>query len=283
MDQKAEETTLLIRIKSSAPTDVTLPISSTASVVQLKESIRSALGESTQGRYIRLIYSGRLLAPDNAPLTNFKLKDGCVVHAVVAAAGVRGGQQAALSRPSRRRLRGAGVGADGLIVQRTDQESDDEEDVEAGGERLGFDRLRSEGLRRSEIGALRTYFARQVDRFIEERVEIEGAQAENDADDDDPDATARLRRFRREDEWMETQGPHSEFRLNLNVSNPLITRRGMHLNSRVTGMDPMYTGPLGTDKDFMWGFVLGYFVGFMMMFWVSCCIMMICHKCVLVE
>ena len=33
-------------------------------------------------------------------------------------------------------------------------------------------------------------------------------------------------------------------------------------------MDPMFTGPLGTDRDFIWGFTLGYFVGFFMMFWV---------------
>jgi hypothetical protein len=32
-----------------------------------------------------------------------------------------------------------------------------------------------------------------------------------------------------------------------------------------------YLGPLpsaGTDKDFLWGFILGFFVGFIMLFWV---------------
>jgi hypothetical protein len=32
-----------------------------------------------------------------------------------------------------------------------------------------------------------------------------------------------------------------------------------------------YMGPLpsaGTDKDFLWGFILGFFVGFIMLFWV---------------
>lgn len=32
-----------------------------------------------------------------------------------------------------------------------------------------------------------------------------------------------------------------------------------------------YMGPLpsaGTDKDFVWGFILGFFVGFIMLFWV---------------
>jgi len=286
IDKKEE--TFLLRIKSSnASSDVTLPTPSNQTVNQLKESIQQSLGQVSRGRYIRLIHSGRLLAPDNAPISNFKLKDGSVIHAIIAAAGVRGGQQAALSRPltNRRRLRGAGVGSDGLIVSRRrdagggEESDEDDEDLEAGVERMGFDRLRADGLSRSEIGALRIYFSSQIDRFTEQRnalsdnegggdTEDDRRNDNNDEDDLDPDATERNRRFRMEDEWMETQGSHSEFRLNLNASNPLMNRRNMYLNSRPTGMDPMYTGPLGTDRDFLWGFVLGYLVGFMMMFWV---------------
>ena len=223
------------------------------------------------------------------------------MHAVVAAAGVRGGQQAALAESRgagsvsgsgaggpggnryRRRLRGAGVGSDGLILSRNshgrgglgshDSDEDDDEDLESGRERLGFDRLRADGLSRSEISALRIYFGRQIDRFIEQRNAIgrngTGSDSDIDPDDPDPDSTARNRRMRMEDEWMETQGPRSEFRLNLNSNNPLIHRR-LYMNSRrPTGLDPMYTGPLGTDRDFIWGFILGYLIGFMMMFWVS--------------
>jgi hypothetical protein len=278
IDKKEE--TFLLRIKSSnASSDVTLPTPSNQTVNQLKESIQQSLGQVSRGRYIRLIHSGRLLAPDNAPISNFKLKDGSVIHAIIAAAGVRGGQQAALSRPltNRRRLRGAGVGSDGLIVSRRrdagggEESDEDDEDLEAGVERMGFDRLRADGLSRSEIGALRIYFSSQIDRFTEQRnalrdnegggdTEDDRRNDNNDEDDLDPDATERNRRFRMEDEWMETQGSHSEFRLNLNASNPLMNRRNMYLNSRPTGMDPMYTGPLGTDRDFLWGFVLGYLV-----------------------
>lgn len=121
------------------------------------------------------------------------------------------------------------------------------------------------------------------------------------------------------------QGPLSEFRMNLNTSNPLLlaaisgnnpnnpslsnilnagstrTRRGLlsrRNNNNNTngdsdeddddlmfgsiGSNPMllpnnnspfrpYMGPLpsaGTDKDFLWGFILGFFVGFIMLFWV---------------
>lgn len=327
MDDKLSSSTvpstILIRIKSSnLPSDLTVPVSSSLTVSQLKQSIQQSMGPPAIGRYIRLIYSGRLLAPDDAPIDNFKLQDGSVIHVVVAAAGVRGGQQAELSRPERLReemrrrrnrrrngsrgflsLRGAGVGEDGLIVSRgrgrgrrgdidQDSDGDDDEDLEAGVERLGFDRLRADGLTRSEISALRVYFSSQIDRFMEQRralrdnsAGVQGGNHNNDQrhahggnnddeeedEDLDPEATARNIRLRMEDEWMETQGPNSEFRLNLNANNPLIQRR-LYMNSssaRATGMDPMYTGPLGTDRDFIWGFVLGYFIGFMMMFWVS--------------
>mmetsp|Transcript_2485 Transcript_2485/g.3818 ORF Transcript_2485/g.3818 Transcript_2485/m.3818 type:complete len:329 (+) Transcript_2485:114-1100(+) len=285
LDQKE---TILLRIKSSnSSTDMTIPAPSNHTVKQLKDSIQNSLGQSTRGRYVRLIFSGRLLAPDNAPISNFQLKDGSVIHAVVAAEGVRGGQQAALSRPSRRRrLRGAGVGSDGLIISRrrgdeeSDEDDEDFENLEAGIERIGFDRLRANGLSRSEISALRTYFSSQIDSFMEQRNSLRGNEGERNGDegdsnavtgngeeDLDPSTTERIRRSRLEDEWMETQGPHTEFRLNLNASNPLIHRR-MNFNTRQAGIDPMYAGPLGNDKDFIWGFVLGYFIGFMMMFWV---------------
>ena len=155
-------------------------------------------------------------------------------------------------------------------------------------------------------------------------------------------------RRRMEDEWMSTQGPYSEFRLNLNTSNPLLlaaisggaanvaedVAATMRLNAALgisnsnnnygvgrgglffrraaaavnaaavalevddeeeeeeeedddlmfggtlnpngtyvprAGIHPMYMGPLpsaGTEKDFVWGFILGFFVGFIMLFWV---------------
>ena len=331
------------------------------------------------------------MAPDSALVEDFKIGNGSVVHVVVADKGVKGGQQAALSvgtgassvganganaiggigngQSRRRRFRGVGIGLDGIILSRrnrtstsnnddnddNDDNEEEEEDIEAGRERMGFDRLRADGLSRSEISALRIYFARPIDIFIEQRNAIAAANANNannanvtsgngngntstrssdtstgaptiatipdlnhgtntninsntsngngnvntntntidndeiDDDDPDPEATSRNRRLRMEDEWMQTQGPTSEFRLNLNTSNPLLNRRSLFRRRNGTGigngnngtgngngngsmaragMDPMFTGPLGTDRDFIWGFTLGYFVGFFMMFWV---------------
>lgn len=65
------------------------------------------------------------------------------------------------------------------------------------------------------------------------------------------------RRLMQEDAWMQSQGPTSEFRLNLNQSNPLIRFNAELFPSRV-----------GTDRDFVWGFLLGFFVGLLMLVWV---------------
>ena len=223
-----------VRIKSNIQNsnsnnakDVTLLISPSYTVNQLKDHIRSSCfndiangGNDTSSsgngdnltnssntastisrdRYLRLICSGRLLAPDSMNISEFKcIKDGSVIHAVLAAPGIRfvliivhfspysipanktdtcfsvhhslgvftiiwiythirrGGQQAALSRDASTsrnsrpiRFRGIGIGSDGLILPRrnNDDEEDDEEegDIEEGRQRLGFDRLRAVSL-----------------------------------------------------------------------------------------------------------------------------------------
>jgi len=318
---KKEPQQLTLRIKSSAnlTNDLTVSTERNATVEQLKESIRSALGNATQGRYLRLISSGRLMAPDTAGLDAFRLKEGSVVHAVLSVAGVRGGQQAALSTATSstptRRYRGSGVGPDGLVIPRTSDDDSDSDDAEDGRERLGFDRLRSEGLSRHEITALRIYFTRQVSRYNTEQEFLARARQRPQLDEENPsnnntttnnnntnttsshtnstsnDETtnssnpsstntgdARIDRGRMEDRWMETQGPHSEFRLNLNSSNPLLASRYYNMQTAADGVasraDDAMIGSLsnrtslGSDRDFIWGFVLGYFLGFMMMFWV---------------
>ena len=245
------------------------------------------------------------------------------------------------------------------------------------------------GMSREEVTAIRLYFARSVDRYIERRrVMIRAARqmrdgtnsegpgegrtpslsvplgsgdensatattsttpnntSNNNSNNDDEEILTDRRRM--EDEWMSTQGPYSEFRLNLNTSNPLLlaaisggaasasqdATATMRLNAAMgmngngggrgglffrraaaavnaaavalevdddeeegeggeededddlmfggtlnpngtyvprTGIHPMYMGPLpsaGTEKDFVWGFILGFFVGFIMLFWV---------------
>jgi len=182
-----------VRIKSNVQNsngsnnnDLTITIPSSCTVHQLKEEIRSSCFNSnnsnssdsndkkyiedappiSKDRYLRLICSGRLLAPDSTNISEFKcIKEGTVIHAILAAPGIKGGQQAALSRDStfnsiiggnggvsrrnrfQREHRGIGIGSNGLIIPRSgnsdEDDDDDEGDIEEGRQRLGFDRLRS--------------------------------------------------------------------------------------------------------------------------------------------
>eukprot|EP00573_Skeletonema_grethae_P002809 CAMPEP_0201688814 /NCGR_PEP_ID=MMETSP0578-20130828/2517_1 /ASSEMBLY_ACC=CAM_ASM_000663 /TAXON_ID=267565 /ORGANISM="Skeletonema grethea, Strain CCMP 1804" /LENGTH=585 /DNA_ID=CAMNT_0048173273 /DNA_START=253 /DNA_END=2010 /DNA_ORIENTATION=+ len=335
---------------------------------------------------------------------------------------------------SNRLLRRIGIDSNGIVIslassnsnedddsseESEDEESEDEVDLEVGNttsrttrrrgqrerrqrERRGFDRLRSTGMTRDEVTAIRLYFARSLDRYIERRrvmiraarqmrdgaasnntteggvsrhgsstgesntshVEIDeetgsstaststpapgavdsSTATNNSSSNNNDDEEILTDRRRMEDEWMSTQGPYSEFRMNLNTSNPLLlaaisggaanvaedAAAAMRLNAAMginpngnrggglffrraaaavnaaavalevdndedeeeeeeddlmfggtlnpngtyvprAGVHPMYMGPLpsaGTEKDFVWGFILGFFVGYIMLFWV---------------
>mmetsp|Transcript_2787 Transcript_2787/g.6234 ORF Transcript_2787/g.6234 Transcript_2787/m.6234 type:complete len:113 (-) Transcript_2787:49-387(-) len=71
-----------------------------------------------------------------------------------------------------------------------------------------------------------------------------------------------------EDAWMQTQGPRSEFRLNLNRNG--LFPSGAGGAGSAGGADNMMirNTSIGTDRDFLWGFLLGFFVGFLMLVWV---------------
>lgn len=61
---------------------------------------------------------------------------------------------------------------------------------------------------------------------------------------------------------MAAQGAGSEFRLNLNqTTNPAALLR-------FSAQESLFRTSIGTDRDFMWGFLLGFFVGFLMLVWV---------------
>jgi hypothetical protein len=251
------------------------------------------------------------------------VKEGDVVHAVVAAEGQEGGAQALLAHASltddpsasssflpspvsRRALRGTGLSATGQAVRyhrSEDDESSTEEDEEEGarmtmGDRpndgsrpttrrsssaattsssqirhRGFDRLRwSMGLRRSQVAVMRAYFSPHVDRWARNNPERARQLADGVGD-------ALLRRRIHEEAWMATQGPGSEFRINLSGggsatdglfpgtagSAPPLFASGMARPGAPGLRAPIV---VGTDRDFFWGFVLGYFVGFLMMLWV---------------
>ena len=153
-------------------------------------------------------------------------------------------------------------------------------------------------MSRSEVEVIRAYFSRQVERFREqhqppqqtqsrsnnnESENIDTSEMNNDnsinstspSDDENTNrgrinsasstsADIRREHLRWEDQWMEAQGPSSEFRLNLNTNNPLLASRAFGNAFDFAAS----RSSLGTDRDFGWGFFLGFFMGFVMMFWV---------------
>lgn len=302
LEDDDDSNVLEIRIKAGK--DVTVRLADpdhTKTVLDLKHAAAAALEKSVQDHYIRLVAKGRLLAPDCALLQDLGVCTGDVIHAVMTtlapgtgATGATGGTastnrqqpqgpQAQLQRGTtafqRRAFRGAGINAAGLAVRDvaadgsspdSENENDDDDDVEAAAARLGFDRLRNSGMRRAEVTAMRSYFSRHVDRWIRQN----GAAAEAAAG---TEADPMRRRLMQEDAWMQSQGQASEFRLNLAgswqarsmmMSNMTSTMAGMNNDalwrSNGTGM----SASVGTDRDFLWGFMLGFLVGFLMLVWV---------------
>lgn len=327
---------LKLRIKSNIPledpsnrnsitSEPLISISSKETVGTLKQKLRDNF-RLKSNRYIRLIYSGRLLSPDDSVLTTFFLgnnyhnneEDIKVVHCVIAQEGVKGGVQAKMSSSGVLDTR-SGVDLNGRVRQRTRQSrfnhssqmsdydsAEDEENVP----RRGFERLRNQGLSRSEVNALRIYFADQIHQFVQSRrntlvedQDEEVAVVVVDQDDHDPETALRNRRLQDEDEWMESQGMDSEFRLNLNsdaqrsmmggrwrfrrqrppslhssaaaMLTDLESNDQQSLSSVQLSISDEYrqygatsTSLSGTDRDFIWGFVLAYVCGFIMMFWV---------------
>jgi hypothetical protein len=157
--------------------------------------------------------------------------------------------------------------------------------------RRGFDRLREAPnaflptrLPRSEVQAIRAYFSRQVDRYQASNIVQQDPQRSHA---NEPDVLLRRRLL--EEDWMAQQGPASEFRLNLNQNTLLrlaaLQQNGTLFNGRNTttiggaagaaaaaagGAAQQTYGSLtvGTDRDFVWGLMLGFFVGFVMLVWV---------------
>jgi hypothetical protein len=295
--------TWTLRIKSLR--DVVIHVQPRDSIAVVKQAVRLALAATDvapelQARpYLRLVCKGRLLAPDGAILQELHgglVQTNDVVHAVLATQAPREGPQAALQRggstttarpggtttagPSRRAWRGAGINANGIAVRQTSPNSDDEEeeedeDIENNGTLLGLDRLRHAGLRRSDISVLRTYFGRPMDRFIRQNPVATAFAHESDP---------RRRRLLQEDAWMAAQGPLSEFRININgtaAGNAAVTATGPAAWNTATAANRANLSPsealwrsgglsahVGTDKDFVWGFLLGFLVGLLMLVWV---------------
>ena len=241
----------------------TMKVLESATVKSMKSSLHEAHGTEEARDYIRLIVSGRMMKPDSGVVGDF-LKDGDVVRVVYAKAREVKGEQYRESvgcSSSKRRTPGGGTGEDG--------------DVELGeGSGGGFDALRV-ALTRDEISAIRSHFGPMLP-----------PPPGGDSESDD-----REERYRREEEFMMSQGPGSELAVNLGGRVRIIDGRvtavsgvpnpspsSIDVEDDAGGAYDHYapyhrssgvaSSSTGTTRDFLYGVMLGFFVGFFLMFWI---------------
>ena len=108
---------------------------------------------------------------------------------------------------------------------------------------MGFDRLLAVGLSVDDVAAIRTNFRNQVDELAASVARL-------------PREDPLVFRGRVEDSWIASQGPYSEFSLNLPTSS-----------SPLRDSDSEFGEPLlGTHRDFVCGAIMGFTLGFFMLF-----------------
>uniref|UniRef100_K3WU41 Ubiquitin-like domain-containing protein n=1 Tax=Globisporangium ultimum (strain ATCC 200006 / CBS 805.95 / DAOM BR144) TaxID=431595 RepID=K3WU41_GLOUD len=178
---------------------------------------------SAEGKFLRLIHQGKMLSDDKATLNSCKVKSEDFIHCAISAAPPK------------------------AIVNQMAAESEEAEREDTS--RRGFDRLRDR-LSREEIQALRLYFYPQLSLYISQAERIPGESSED-------------RIYRLEEEWMDAQGPQSEFSLNVVPT----ARIAMDHQIDMTGMNNsiLAADNEGTGTEFLWGFLMGLLLGVFML------------------
>lgn len=151
---------------------------------------------NAEGKFLRLIHQGKMLSDDKATLESCRVKSDDFVHCAISAAPPKA-----------------------VVNQMAESEPEERDDP---GARRGFDRLRDR-LSREEIQALRLYFYPQLSVYISQAERVPGESSED-------------RIYRLEEEWMDSQGPQSEFGASLPFSVFLDLQRSMN---QLTTLSPL--------------------------------------------
>ena len=204
-------------------------------VADLRRKVMEAL--NVYDKNVRLICCGKLLDPPDADLSSFGIiKQGTFVHAVVSAHSTTAGS-------------GSGDSS-------TNGNSNSSNNLENTNSNMGFNRLHTLGFSQEQIAAVRATFRAQVD-------ELSSTVPRNEGESD------QSHRERVEQRWMSSQGPYSDFSMNLPQESTLGGRSRMLILSSGLGgnVDEEFGGTqVGTYRDFFWGFFMGFMLGFLMLF-----------------
>ncbi|RYG69079.1 hypothetical protein EON64_03625 [archaeon] len=236
----AEQVTIRVKVTPSSIHEVEVTVNATDDVKALKTAIEQS-SNLPEDKYVRLIYNGRMLAPDNANLSSFGLKDQSYIHAVVATRTAGSSSSAQQHGYARRDAEDEGVVRGLGLLQRPN--------------------TMSVRLSREQVDALRAYFRDVIEAFGQQQV----ARRPGESDEDYG--------YRAEEEWMAVQGATSEFRLNLTAlrlfqppaPDDAADERTFFLHASALGSSED-SSDLGSYRELLYGLLLGYALGFLMVF-----------------
>lgn len=240
-----EDNTITVKIKTMLDDhNIDIKVSRDGEqVADLKRKVMEAL--HAQGKNIRLICCGKLLDPPSAQLKSFSnIKEGAFIHAVVSSHTSNVGSTSGNNNTRSANPNGNGSGSGNG-------------DGESLNSNIGFNRLHMMGFSPEEIAVVRATFQAQVD-------ELSSTTPRNEGESD------QEYRERVEQRWMSTQGPYSEFSINLPQTQSGILGRNSRVfmfSNGLGDMDEEFGGTqVGTYRDFIWGFFMGFMLGFLMLF-----------------
>lgn len=240
----------------------------TSTVEWLKTVVKKELDIQESDKLLRLIYLGRLLEPSSETLQHFNLVPGACVHAFVSAKQ-KDEFSLAVSNESNSQHRSHGSSSSG-------DERNDAIDYR------GLNRLLAIGMTHEEVAALRATFQSNIQEFSS-RSQLHRTEGESEISF----------RLRVEDDWIAAQGRLSEFAFNLPIANhqSLFSRSGNVSDRSTSSTVPLpsprllfsstYTRSFadletttgesasvdqGNWSDFLYGFVVGLTIGFIVIF-----------------
>ncbi|CAI5730442.1 unnamed protein product [Peronospora destructor] len=214
---------IVVKIKTISEKPLLVEIAPSATVRELKDLVKKKA--NAEGKFLRLIHHGKMLSDDRVTLESCKVKNDDFVHCAISSAPPK------------------------MVVNQMAASDSDIEENDQPSARRGFDRLRDR-VSREEVQALRLYFYPQLSVYISQAERVSGESSED-------------RIYRLEEEWMASQGPQSEFALNVVPT----ARIAMDAQIDMNGMNSsiLAADNEGTGTEFLWGFLMGLLLGVFML------------------
>ncbi|RLN26123.1 hypothetical protein BBJ28_00019294 [Nothophytophthora sp. Chile5] len=218
---------IVLKVKTLSEKPLRVEIAPSASVGELKELVKKQA--NAEGKFLRLIHQGKMLSDDKATLASCRVQSEDFIHCAISTAPPK------------------------AVVNQMAATDSDPEERDDPATRRGFDRLRDR-LSREEIQALRLYFYPQLSVFISQAERVAGESSED-------------RIYRLEEEWMDSQGPQSEFALNVVPTARIALDHQIDMNGMNNSI--LAADNEGTGTEFLWGFLMGLLLGVFMLLMVS--------------